>query len=90
MEVRKNEIFEARQWFCDGDHPLVGRRHAGISNPDVLCTECGKPRKYHGFLPFNFPVCQGDWLVNDGHAIGGEYLWNRYTDIEFKSLFEKI
>lgn len=91
MKVQISKIFEALQWFGDGDHPDVrpGGFHTMINSP---CRECGKLQAAHGHIDFDggaLIFCPGDWVVDDGGFTGSESNYTRYTDKAFKAIFKE-
>lgn len=68
MKVKRKDIFEAVQWFRDGDHPAVapGGWRTMINSP---CRTCGELSIKHGHIAHpegSYTVCPGDWIVSDG------------------------
>ena len=95
----KPEVFEAYQWFKNGDHPgdgpadkegVIVRRFRRPDVPgDQPCGVCAKPLCDHGWIDAQqeggFTVHPGDWIITD--TKGGHYPCNAET---FEALYEPV
>ena len=80
-----NKVFEAGQWFKDGDHPDV-TLYKG-EDGEKLCGVCVTKLKTHGRMKKSGAIiCPGEWVIKDEK---GQYLVP-HDDEKFKSNFELI
>ena len=91
MKVQISKVFDAKQWFREGDHPAVGMGgfRTMINSP---CRSCGKRQHVHGNIPFEggkIIICPGDWVVDDGGFTGSECNYTRYSADAFKQVFKE-
>jgi len=78
---KKNDLFEAVQWYGPGDHPAV--RSCGARKSGNTCAVCGRLITDHGNIKTSKGyevVCPCDWIVTNvdgGYMIRKQVVFNQ-------------
>ena len=77
MEVQlKDNVFEATQWFKDGDHPAVYQSNCVVGDGWAITTAATEGDEYGCEA-----ITPGDWIVEMYDGI------HLYSEEEFRELF---